>query len=223
MITRQTENRCKRRKLEESGSSKCEQSSTTKKVPYREAIGSLMYLANGTRPDIAFAVHYLARKQLNASEDDWKNVERILRYLNGTVNSSLKYAGNSDELEAFSDASFRDNDDSTSSGGYIIRLFGDIIAWRSHKQNYVTLSTCQVEYLAMSDACQEIISLDKAIRFIIGKTLFPTTIWCDNKSANDCTKRDGSHKLKMFDNSVNEIKLELLEREKTENSIDRKK
>ncbi|XP_044597173.1 secreted RxLR effector protein 161-like [Cotesia glomerata] len=174
-----------------------------------------MYLANGTRPDISFAVHYLAKKQLSATEDDWKDVKRMLRYLKGTVNLNLKYTGNSNELEAFSDASFRDNDDSTSSGGYIIRLFGDVIAWRSHKQNYVTLSTCQAEYLAMSDACQEIISLDKAIRYVIGRTLFPTIIWCDNKSADDCIKKDGSHKLKMFDNSVNEIRLELLEREKT--------
>ncbi|XP_074108551.1 uncharacterized protein LOC141533529 isoform X1 [Cotesia typhae] len=167
MVTRQAENRSKRRKLEELESSECEQSSITRKAPYREAIGSLMYLANGTRPDISFAVHYLARKQLCATEDDWKYVKRILRYLKGTVNLNLKYKGNSDDLEAFSDASFKDNDDSTSSGGYIIRLFGDVIAWRSHKQKYVTLSTCQAEYLAMSDACQEIISLDKAIRFVI--------------------------------------------------------
>ncbi|XP_044597164.1 uncharacterized mitochondrial protein AtMg00810-like [Cotesia glomerata] len=81
MVTRQAENRSKRRKLEELESSECEQPSITRKAPYREAIGSLMYLANGTRPDISFAVHYLARKQLSATEDDWKDVKRILRYL----------------------------------------------------------------------------------------------------------------------------------------------
>ena len=69
----------------------------------------------------------------------------------------------------------------------------------------------------MSDACQELISLDKSIRYIIGKTLFPVTVWCDNKSAGDCTKRDGNHKLEMFDNNLEEINKSLLEREKTGN------
>ena len=66
----------------------------------------------------------------------------------------------------------------------------------------------------MSDARQELISLDKTVRYIIGKTLFPVTIWCDNKSPGDCTKKDGSHKHKMFDNDLEEINKSLLERER---------
>lgn len=111
------------------------------------------------------------------------------------------------------DASFRDCEDSTSTGGYVIKLFGDIISWRSHKQNYVTLSTCQAEYLAMSDACQELVSLDKAIRDILGKTMYPVTIWCDNKSAKDCTQKEGNQRLKNFDDDLTTIKQKLLERE----------
>lgn len=76
----------------------------------------------------------------------------------------------------------------------------------------MTLSTCQAEYLAMSEVCQELISLDKGIRFVIGKTLFPITIWCDNRSARDCTKKDGSHKLKIFDDNLKQINEVLNER-----------
>ena len=43
------------------------------------------------------------------------------------------------------------------------------------------------------------------------------TIWCDNKSAGDCTKKDGYHKLKIFDNNLEDINKSLLEREKTGN------
>ena len=46
-----------------------------------------------------------------------------------------------------------------------VKLFRDVIAWRSHKQSYVTFSTCEAEYFAMSDACQELITLDKSIRY----------------------------------------------------------
>lgn len=65
MVTRQVSNRNKRIKLEE-----FENKSETKKIPYREAIGSLMYLSNATRPDITFAVNYLARKQLEPTKED---------------------------------------------------------------------------------------------------------------------------------------------------------
>jgi len=79
----------------------------------------------------------------------------------------------------------------------------------------VTLPTCQAEYLAMSDACQKLISLDKSLRYALRKTLMPVIIWCDNKSATDCTKMDGSHKLKTFDDDLEEIKRKLEERERT--------
>lgn len=106
-----------------------------------------------------------------------------------------------------------DCDDSSSTGGYLIKLYGDVVTWRSHKQTQVTLSTCKAEYLEMSETCQELISLDKAIRDITGETLFPVTVWCDNKAAGNCTQMDGCHKLKDFDDEITEIKRKLEERE----------
>ena len=82
MITRQVSNRNKRSKIEEEFENK---KSEKKRVPYREAIGSLMYLANASRPDIVFAVNYLARKQLEPTEHDWIDVKRVFRYLRGTT------------------------------------------------------------------------------------------------------------------------------------------
>lgn len=214
MVTRQVDHRNKKLK---SHSENSEKPNEVKRVPFREAIGSLMYLASATRPDIAYAVNYLARNQIDPTEDDWVEVKRVFRYLRGTTDLGIKFLSNSENLEALSDVSFRDCEDSKSTGGYVIKLFGDVITWRSHKQSTVTTSTCQAEYLAMSDACQELISLDKSIRYIIGRTFYPITLWCDNKSARDCTEKDGSHKLKTFDLSVEEIKNELAYREKNGN------
>ena len=88
---------------------------------------------------------------MNPKFDDWKSVKRIFRYLRGTSKQGLAYKVNSDTtLEAKTDSSFRYWNDSAFTSGYIITLFGNAIAWRSHKQNQITTSTCQAEYLAMS-------------------------------------------------------------------------
>ena len=117
-------------------------------------------------------------------------------------------------LDALTDARFRDCSGSTSTSGYVIRLFGDTVAWKSHKQSYVTLSTCQAEYLAMSESCSEIILLDKALRDMLGRTYYPVEIRCENRSAMECTQKDGCHKLKNFDDNLETIQANLEEREK---------
>lgn len=209
MVTRQVKNK------EEESKEKIQERETPCKAPYREAIGSLLYLAGTTRPDIAYAVNYLARKQIAPSEADWKEVKRIFRYIRGTTEMGLTYRESGEHLEAFTDASFRDCEESKSTGGYVIKLYENTVAWKSYKQVYTSLSTCQAEYIAMSEACQELISLEKAIRDITGKTNYPVKIWCDNKSAGKCTEMDGAHKLKSFDDDVNEIQRKIKEREFT--------
>ncbi|XP_045475398.1 uncharacterized protein LOC123681190 [Harmonia axyridis] len=67
----------------------------------------------------------------------------------------------------------------------------------------------------MNNAYQELIILDKVLRFVIGKLMFPTTVWCDKNSAGDCTKKDGSPKLKVFDDHLEVINDDLLHREKS--------
>ena len=59
------------------------------KIPYREAIGSLMWEAIATRPDIAFAVSLLSQFLKNLGELHWKSVKRVLRYLKGMKNYNL--------------------------------------------------------------------------------------------------------------------------------------
>lgn len=181
--------------------------------PYREAIGSLLYLAGTTRPDISFAVNYLSRKQMSPTDEDWKEVKRIFRYLRGTTQKGLTFRAQNEILEGYTDASFRDQEDSHSTSGYVIRVFGDTVAWRSHKQPHVGISTCLAEYMSMTEVCQELISLDKALRDMTGYTLYPATVRCDNKSAIACTQMDGSNKLKAFDDDLETIQRKLRERE----------
>ena len=63
-------------------------------VPYLSAIGALMYLANTTRPDIAFVVNLLARYSSAPTRRHWNGIKHILRYLKGTTDMGLFYSVN---------------------------------------------------------------------------------------------------------------------------------
>ncbi|KAL0441988.1 UNVERIFIED_CONTAM: Retrovirus-related Pol polyprotein from transposon TNT 1-94 [Sesamum radiatum] len=57
------------------------------KVPYSNAIGSVMYLMVCTRPDIAYAVSCLSRYMSNAGPPHWEALKWLLRYLSGSTNT----------------------------------------------------------------------------------------------------------------------------------------
>lgn len=171
----------------------------SRNVPYREAIGSLLYLAGGTRPDISYTVNVLSRRQTNPNTDDWEDVMHLLRYIRGTTKLGLRYTAKSEGMEVKCDTSFADWTDSTSTSGYLILLFNDPIAWRSHKQQNPNTSTCKAEYQSMSETCRELISFDKAMREVTNRTFCPLTLWCDNESACKNTQMEGCHKLSDFD------------------------
>ena len=74
------------------------------KVLYQEAIGSLMYAAIATHPDIAFAVLYLSQFLKNPGCAHWDAVKQIFWYLTGTKHLSLTYSRESHDLMGYTDA-----------------------------------------------------------------------------------------------------------------------
>lgn len=60
-------------------------------LPYREALGSLMNLMAGSRPDIAYAVSKHAHFCENSQRKHWRAVKRVLKYKIGTKKSGLSY------------------------------------------------------------------------------------------------------------------------------------
>ncbi|XP_054257415.1 uncharacterized protein LOC128982477 [Macrosteles quadrilineatus] len=124
-------------------------------VPYREAVGSLLYLTN-TRPDICYAVSMVAQHVTSPTIKDWNQVERILRYLQGSKDYVLHYTKRSDEpkiLKCYTDADFAGDENSRKSRSGCLCLFaGGAISWFSKKQNCISLSTTEAEYVAASEA-----------------------------------------------------------------------
>jgi len=122
---------------------------------FQRKIGSLLYAAVTTRPDIAFAVSRLARFDTNPSSIHQAAADRVLLYLQRTKGLALQFGG-ADDLLVASDASFADNTlDRKSSQGYAMKLFGGLIGWRANKQDTVTTSTTEAELLALAQAAKE--------------------------------------------------------------------
>ena len=135
------------------------------RVPYRQIVGSLMYLANCTRPDISQALGACARFCANPGEMHWNALKWILRYLNGTRDLCIQYGRSipdvpSGALHGYVDGSWGDDpDDRRSTTGYCFMSHGGPIVWRSQKQRSVALSTCESEYMAASEAAKEAVWL----------------------------------------------------------------
>lgn len=105
------------------------------KVPFREAIGSLMFLATVSRPDIAFAVNAVSRYLNCYNNSHWQAIKRIFRYLQGTVDLGIMYrsGGSKLQLERYSDADYAsDLATRRSTTGYAFILADGLISWASH-------------------------------------------------------------------------------------------
>ena len=106
---------------------------------YQSAVGSLLYLSTGTRPDIAFAVGNVARFSSSFTKRHLTGVKRILRYLKGTSDLGLYYSSSMvGDLIGYSDSNWAgDLDDRKSVSGYVFKLCGAPISGRSKKQTSV--------------------------------------------------------------------------------------
>lgn len=164
------------------------------KVPYQEAVGSILYLTQGTRPDIAYAVNTVCKYSRNPGKAHWSAVKRIFRYLRGTANAKLVFSKNGGpEITGYCDADWaNDLDERRSCTGYVFTLQGGSISWNCKRQPTVALSSTEAEYMALSSAIQEAMWL-KQFQHEFWDSSKAITIFCDNKSAIDLASTDSYH------------------------------
>jgi hypothetical protein len=158
-----------------------------RQIPYQQAIGSLLFAANCTRPDISQAVNHLSKFNNNPGIQHWNAVKRIFRYLQGTKTAKLSFNkdGNTDLL-AYSDSDWgSDSDERKSVTGYVLLLQGGAISWNSRRQQTIALSTTEAEYMALSSTTQEVLWLRELNMELNQDNNIQeaTTIFCDNRSA----------------------------------------
>lgn len=152
---------------------------------YQSLIGKLLYAANGTRPDISFAVSKLARYFTGPRETHMTAAKHVLSYLKGKIRGGIEYTkGDIFNVVGYSDASYGDNEeDRKSTGGFVIMSVGGPVCWASKKQPTVSLSTTEAEYIALGDGVKEMLWLLQVLRDMNlddYKKLIPVTMYEDN-------------------------------------------
>lgn len=150
----------------------CEGSADMSDVPYREAVGSLMYAAIGSRPDIHFIVCSLSRYLNNFSNVHWGALKKVFKYLKTNKELGILYSASATEDSSaigFCDADYANCTVTRRSvTGYVFVMNGGAITWNTKLQKCVALSTTEAEYLAACAATKELVwikSLMKEIGF----------------------------------------------------------
>ncbi|XP_040363429.1 secreted RxLR effector protein 161-like [Rosa chinensis] len=160
---------------------------------YRSMIGSLLYLT-ASRPDISYSVGVCARFQANPKESHMEAVKRIIRYISGTIGCGIFYTFDTNvEIAGYSDADWGGNlkDRKSTSGGCFF-IGNNLVAWHSKKQNCISLSTAEAEYVAAGSCCTQMLWM-KQMLHDYGIPQGKLSIFCDNTSAINITKNPVQH------------------------------
>jgi hypothetical protein len=151
---------------------------------YQSIIGNLLYLMIGTCPDISYAVMHLSQFSMNPSEDHYKAVLHICRYLAGTQDYKLVYGKTADKgLMAYMDSNWAANKIwRWSITGYFFKSADGIISWHSHAQKTVALSLTEAEYMAISDCSRQAVWI-KTMLEELGIRLKAVPVYNDNQGS----------------------------------------
>ncbi|KAE9276578.1 hypothetical protein PR003_g29026, partial [Phytophthora rubi] len=177
---------------------------TSDYLPYRKLVGALQYLVGASRPDIAHATRHLGKYLACYDHTHYAQAKRVLRYLKATSDFGLLMnvtTGDEVRVAAYSDADYaNDPVDRRSVSGYVTTLDGNVVSYASRKQEINALSTCEAEYIAMSEATKDLLWLSGLCKELEWKHSVPLLLG-DNQGAIALTAKPGKHsKSKHIDN-----------------------
>lgn len=176
--------------------SQLEESQTVDSIFYQSIIGSLMYAAIATRPDIMYAVSALSVFNSSPKRVHLNSAKRVLRYLKGTSDLGLFYKSTGQPLQGFVDSDWgSDVDTRCSRTGFVFEIAGAAVTWQSRKQRCVALSSTEAEYVALAEAGKEAMYLRNILKElkVLEENKSPSVIFCDNQSAAKLTKNPVHH------------------------------
>ncbi|CAI7783421.1 unnamed protein product, partial [Closterium sp. NIES-53] len=163
---------------------------------FHSLVGSLMYAAVNTQPDVAFAIGQLARVVICPNEEQVAARMRVAKYLGQTKTVGLQHSAVAQRrqkgadgvqpgrlfLAAFSDASYSsETEDMKSLGGFIFYVGGGPTAWKSQKQVDQALLSVESEYMALFRAIREVVWQRRLLAELGEEQQGPGPIYCDSQ------------------------------------------
>ncbi|MBW0584295.1 hypothetical protein O181_124010 [Austropuccinia psidii MF-1] len=148
-------------------------------TPLQSVIGSLAYLVSGLRPDLAFAVNYLACHSMGPTATHWGLLDHVIGYLLKTRHCGITLCPGMLSLNLWSYAGWG-GDLEHSQTAFMIKLGDAPILWGSKCQSLVALSTCAAEYIALCDSTQHLVQAINQLSQLAGD--FDKTIFCENQA-----------------------------------------
>ena len=164
------------------------------KIPYLTAIGSIMYAATATRPNVAFAVQHLSQFNNNSGNAHWMAAQCTIRYPYATRHWTLVLGSLEITLTGWVDSDWGACKDTRRSiSGYAFSLGSGLISWSSKKQPTVATSSTEVEYIASCHGAKEAVWIRSLLNFLGFEQNTPSHIFCDNVSSNILTRDPSFH------------------------------
>lgn len=167
----------------------------TTNQPYCSLVGALLWLSNGTRPDISFAVNRLSSFMTSPTDEHWKAAQRVLIYARDTSDYLITLGGNDLTLNGHSDSDWAEQrEDRRSTTGFMFCLGPSPVSWKSKRQPTIALSSTEAEYMALTDASREAIWWRSILSELLPINLsHPTVIHYDNKGAGELAMNPCHH------------------------------
>ena len=125
---------------------------------YRSMIGSFLYLTT-SRLDISYSIGVCARYQANPKESHMTALKRIIKYIKTIAEFGVWYSKDtSDVLARYSDVDqARNVDDRKSTSSDCFYVGNNLVSWVSKKQNFISLSTAETEYITAGSCCTQLL------------------------------------------------------------------
>ena len=163
---------------------------------YQSLIGSLLYINRMSRPDISLHVNLLGRRTSNPRTNNLRTAKQLGQYLASTLKEGLivKKGEPGAKISIYADASYG-GENSRSQSGSLVTLYGTPVIWNSRRQDVVSMSITEAEYIACSESAKDAQWIRQFLNElgIIKEPIVPI-LYTDNEAALKLTKTQTFHR-----------------------------